>query len=171
MPSIYEIADVLPLTRENARIADKNGFAELFLTENGEEKSAGIVEVKRAFPFEKEEEFLILENEDGKDLGFIRALSERSDEEQRILRRELAGRYFMPVITAIHKVNDRFGFSYWKVTTTSGELEFSVRDTYKSIIHLGRRMIITDADGNRYDIPDVDALPKVDRKRIELYLW
>ena len=107
----------------------------------------------------------------GKDCGLIRRLSDRTEEEQTILRRALALRYFMPKITRVLKVNDRFGFSYFKVETTSGKLEFSVRDPYKSIFVLGRRMIITDADGNRFEIPDVDALEKQDRRKIEQYLW
>lgn len=171
MPSIFEIADILPLTTENSIIRANGDFAELILLTDGAESSCGIIEAKRAFPFEAEEEYIILENEENKDIGFIRNLADRSKEEQEILRRELARRYYMPVITGIHKVTDRFGFSYWSVSTSGGETEFSVRDTYKSIIHLGNRMIITDADGNRFDIPDVNKLPGADRKKIELYLW
>ncbi|MBQ8399289.1 MAG: DUF1854 domain-containing protein, partial [Clostridia bacterium] len=52
-----------------------------------------------------------------------------------------------------------------------GPLEFSVRDTYKSLIHLGKRIIVTDADGNRYDIPDSTSLDRTSRKQIDLYLW
>ena len=33
-----------------------------------------------------------------------------------------------------------------------------------------KRVIITDIDGNRYDIPDVSALDKKSFRRIELYL-
>ena len=167
----FKIAGILPLTRENAGITEENGFPVLTLVENGEKNRVGIVEVKRAFPFESLDEYLVLEDEKGTDRGLIRRLSERSEEEQRILNKALAVRYFMPQITAVEKVNDRFGFSYFKVDTTAGKLEFSVRDPYRSIVVLGKRMILTDADGNRFEIPDVDALPKKDRRKIEQYLW
>ena len=88
-----------------------------------------------------------------------------------LIRKELNRRYYMPVIKEILKVVDRFGFSYWTVKTSGGPLEFSVRDPYKSILHLGNRLIITDADGNRYEIPDVTALKKSDLRKIELYLY
>ena len=168
---IFEIAGVMRLTGDNSRISRENGFPVLELrTEKGWER-IGIVEAKRAFPYELPDEFIVLEDENGGDKGFIRSLSERSAEEREILAAALELRYFMPKILHIEKVNDRFGFSYFKVETASGPIEFSVRDPYRSIMVLGRRMIVTDVDGNRYEIEDVDALPANERKRIEQYLW
>ena len=171
MNSVFEIAGVIPLTTENSRICLEGDFPILYKITNGNRERIGIFEAKRAFPFEKEEEFIILMSEEGKDLGFIRRLCDRSQEEQDLLRKELKRRYFMPVITKIHKVKEQFAFSYWKVDTDCGPLEFSVRDTYKSLIHLGARIIVTDADGNRYDIPDNTKLDRPSRKQIDLYLW
>jgi hypothetical protein len=171
MNSVFDIAGIRALTAENSRIAKEGDFPVLYLCENGKEERLDVFEAKRAFPFEAEEEFIVLLSKDGKDLGFIRALSERSEEERTILKEDLKRRYFMPKIEKILKVNEKFAFSYWKVETSSGPLEFSVRDTYKSLIHLGSRIIVTDADGNRYDIPDVTALDKSSRKKIDIYLW
>ncbi len=171
MQSIYEIADIRKLTTENSKIVPEGDFPVLFLLEENGERRLGPIEVKRAFPFEKPEEFIVLTDSEGKDQGFIRALSERREEEQILLRKELARRYFMPQIKKIFKITDRFNFSYWKTDTDKGTLEFSVRDTNRSIVHLGKRLIITDADGNRYEIPDIDKLQSTDRKKIEIYLW
>ncbi len=171
MQTIFEIADIRLLTPENSEILLEGDFPVLILLENGLRTRVGTVEVKRAFPFEKPEEFIVLADEDGKDQGFIRSLSQRRESEKDILRKELARRYFMPLIRRILKITDRFGFSYWKVETDGGIIEFSVRDTYKSIIRPDERMIITDADGNRFQIPDVNALDKRSRKKIDLYLW
>ena len=171
MNSVFDIAGVIALDLENSAIVLEDDFPVLYKINGSDRERVGIFEVKRAFPFEKEEEFLILLSEDGKDLGFIRHLEDRTPLERQILQKELSRRYFMPQITKILKVTERFAFSYWKVITTSGTVEFSVRDTYKSLIHLGRRIIVTDADGNRYDIRDVDALDKDSKKKIDLYLW
>lgn len=171
MQSIFEIADIRPLTPENSEILLEGDFPVLYLLEDGQKKRVGIVEVKQAFPFEKSDEFIVLSDEEGKDQGFIRSLAERNESEHKILEKELARRYFMPVIKKILKVTDRFGFSYWKVETDGGILEFSVRDAYKSIIRPDERMIITDADGNRFVIPNVNTLDKKSRRKIELYLW
>ncbi len=171
MNSVFEIAGVSPLTTDNSEIVSEGDFPVLYKTTDNKRERIGVFEAKRAFPFEKEEEFIILVSEDGTDLGFIRRLCDRTAEEQALLQKELKRRYFMPVITKIHRVKEQFAFSYWKVDTDCGPLEFSVRDTYKSLIHLGRRIIVTDADGNRYDIPDSTKLDHASRKQIDLYLW
>ena len=171
MNSVFEIAGVTPLTVENTRIALEGDFPVLYQKSETGEECVGVFKTQRAFPFEKEEEFLVLLSEEGKELGFIRKLSDRTAEEFAILQNDLARRYFMPRFKKIHKVKEQFAFSYWKVDTESGPLEFSVRDTYKSLIHLGTRIIVTDADGNRYDIPDYRTLDKASRKQIDLYLW
>lgn len=171
MESVYEIADVHRLTPENARIEQKGDFLVLFMKKEAGEECMGQIIVRLAFPFESKEEYLILTDEEGKDLGIIEKLSERSEEEQKALRREVEMRYFMPVIRSIDSIVEKYGSSVWKVRTDAGVFDFSVRDTYKSLIHLGKRMIVTDGDGNRYEIPDVTALSRKDRKKLELYIW
>ena len=171
MNSVFDIAGIRALDAHNSRIEKEGDFPVLYVITDGKEERMGIFESKRAFPFEKDEEFIVLVSQDGKDLGFIRSIADRTAEEQALLKADLQRRYFMPKITKIYKVSERFAFSYWKVDTTSGPLEFSVRDTYKSLIHLGSRIIVTDADGNRYDIPDVSRLDKASKKKIDLYLW
>ena len=169
MDSVFEIAGILPLTPENSEIVEEGDFPVLYLLDDkGKKERLGLIEIKRAFPFEQDWEFLVLSDEEGKDCGFIRNLKDRSAAEQELIRKELNRRYYMPVIEEILKVVDRFGFSYWTVKTPGGPLEFSVRDPYKSILHLGNRLLITDADGNRYESPDVTALKKSDLRKIEL---
>ena len=170
MSTVYEIAQISELTKDTAKVFKNGDFPSLSVTKNGEEQTYNAVQIKRAFPFEKEDEFIVIADKDGKDLGFYRRLSDLPEEEQSILREELCRRYFMPKIKKVLKANDRFGFSYWKVETDVGALEFSMQDTYKSILYLGSRMILTDADGNRYEIPDVRALDRSSKKKIEIYL-
>ena len=170
MSTVYEIAQISELTAGNAKVFRSGDFPSLTVTKDGKEQTYAAVQIKRAFPFEKEDEFIVVSDEDGKDLGFFRHLSDLPEEEQNVLREELCRRYFMPKIKKVLKANDRFGFSYWKVETDVGTLEFSMQDTYKSILYLGSRMILTDADGNRYEIPDVRALDGSSKKKIEIYL-
>ena len=170
MSTVYEIAHVARLTPENSQILLKGDFPSLLFREKEKEKQIDCIQVKRAFPFEKGEEFIVLSDENDNDLGFIRDLKERTAEEQEILRKELAHRYFMAKIQKIHKVADRSGYSYWNVETDIGKVEFSVRDTYKSIMYIGSQMIITDADGNRFQIEDPGKLDRSSRKKIDLYI-
>lgn len=171
MENYYDNAGLLLLDAKNSRFTEENGFPVLFLATDEGEKRIGTVEVKRAFPFEEENGCLVVENGEGEDVGVILELSSRSKEEQSVLSAYLERRYYMPKILSILKANNRYGFSYFKVMTDAGEAEFSVRDPYKSILTMGKRLILTDADGNRYEIPDADALDKKSRKKIDSFLF
>ncbi len=171
MRSVYEIADIRQLTSDNSLIVKEGDFAVLYLCTKEEKQRIGTVEVKLAFPFEKTDGFIVLFDEKGQDAGLIEDLNTRTPEEQATLREEIGRRYYMPIITGIVKVSERFNSSTWEVRTAEGALRFSVKDTNHSLIHLGNRLIITDADGNRYDIPDVTALPKKDRRKLDIYLY
>ena len=171
MKSVYEIADVRQLTSDNSLIVKEGDFAVLYLLEGEEKQRIGTVEVKLAFPFEKTDGFIVLFDERGQDAGLIEDLGMRAPEEQVLLKVDLCRRYYMPVITGIVNVSERFNSSTWEVLTAEGTLRFSVKDTNRSLIHLDNRLIVTDADGNRYDIPDVTALPKKDRRKLEIYLY
>jgi hypothetical protein len=75
----------------------------------------------------------------------------------------------MPKIKTIVKMKEKMGFSNWTVETDFGTITFSVKDTYKNMVKLPKgRCIITDVDGNRYEIPNLNELDKKSYKKIEL---
>ena len=75
------------------------------------------------------------------------------------------------MIRQILSVKDKFGYSYWKVLTDEGEMEFTMRDTFSNLLKVGgTRIFANDIDGNRYEIPDIEKLDRKSFKRIELFL-
>ena len=89
-----------------------------------------------------------------------------------IIKNEIDRKYYCPVIVEIKNVKERYGFSYWKVLLKDErEIEFTMRDTYKNIIHISSDSImISDVDGNRYRIESVSSLGPRSYRKIELYL-
>ena len=69
-------------------------------------------------------------------------------------------------------MRERYGFSYWTVLTAdAGQLTFTLQDAYRSIFRIGEGSItFSDVDGNRYEIPDLSALDRESRKRLDLYI-
>lgn len=68
MDSVFEIAGILPLTPENSEIVEEGDFPVLYLLDDkGKKERLGLIEIKRAFPFEQDWEFLVLSDEEGKD--------------------------------------------------------------------------------------------------------
>lgn len=150
----------------------KNGdFLGLKLENNGENTEYPRVFLHRMFPFEEPWAHISVLTPDSEEVGMIGQIDDFAGDEASLLREELERKYLMPKITAIHTLKERFGFSSWKVDSSIGPLEFTLRDTYRSLHNVGDgRMVITDSDGNRYEIPDVKELDKKSYKKIELYL-
>ncbi len=180
-----EISGIIYLTEENAKFYDKDGFLALkaFIPPKSEydleeEKEAvatwqdlGRVFLKRAFPFNNPNQYISVIDSEGYEYGMIKELSDFSNDTINLLQKALDRRYFMPCIQKIVSIKEQFGFSFWKVLTDRGDAEFTVKDTYKSIIKLGNNcVIILDSSDSRYMIKDVSELDAASYKKIELYL-
>ncbi len=131
----------------------------------------GRVLFHKAFPFERPEEYISVQDEDGREYGIIRKLSDFDGKGREIIDKSLRRKYFCPEIKKIHKLKEQFGYSCWEVDTDIGPLELVLKDTFGSIIRVSDTyLVIMDVSGNRYTIPDVTALDKKSYKKIELYL-
>ncbi len=185
MDNFLDLAEVIYLTDENARFyLTENGFPALEATlpkfgddlEATEDKTPvlqdlGRVFFHRCFPFETPDEYISVLNKDGREYAMIRNLTDLSDESQAIIRQELTRKYYCPTIKKIKSLKEKLDYSFWEVETDSGEMAFSMHDTYRNIARVGNGMlIITDVDGNRYRINDVALLDRKSYKKIELYL-
>ena len=101
-------------------------------------------------------------------------LSLLPEEQRRLVEEELDKLYYVPTVTAIRSAKMKMGLMELRVTTDAGEKTFRVPDPNKNIRYLtpdlDRRVQLTDCDGNRYLIPDTEALDRKSLARIETYL-
>ncbi len=185
--SYLDLADVNYLTPANAVFyRTPNGFPAMkgFLPpvqddlEKKEDlpnewRDVGRVWFHRAFPFDAPDEYISVLDRDNNEYGIIRAVSvfDEKPEMTEIIRSELSRKYLMPTITKVRSLKDKLGFSYWEVETDHGKRSFTMQDTYRNLFHHRENgIILTDVDGNRYEIPDVLALDPKSYRKIELYL-
>lgn len=174
--SLKDVISIVYITPENSVFGEKNHFLTLVMKtkdENGAdtEKTYDRVFLHRAFPFDHPEAYISVQDADKNELGMISDLSVFPADTADLLRAELGRKYYAPVLKSIHSIRDRYGYAYCSAVTDSGEITFTLRDASRSIFKVDeRRVIITDIDGNRYDIPDVTLLDRKSFKRIELYL-
>ena len=163
--TLAELSVTVWLTPENATFY-VNDFLHI-KTETYE----GRAHLCREFPFELEWEFISVMNEEQAEVGIIKSVSLFEGAGEELLRTELLRRYYAPVIDKILGVKERYGFSYWRVHTAEGNVSFTLHDTYRSIIRAGGgRVVLLDVNGNRFEIPNVEALDRKSYKKIELYL-
>ena len=165
--TLEEMAVTVWLTPENAHFERKNGL--FYLTLDGKETRVNLC---REFPFELSWEYISALDTDGNERGIIRSTALFEGETRNLLEDELRLRYYAPQITSILRVREKYGFSYWTVTTAdAGKLTFTVQDPYRTIFRVGEKSVtFTDVDGNRYEIPALAALDRRSRKRVDLYI-
>jgi len=129
------------------------------------------VRVVPAFPITRPKRFFYFYGEDGKELGLL-AEPKRLDRDSReVVRAQADQAYFMPRITRIVRVDERMGIARWEVETDRGSSSFDLVSRSESVWYVGHnRVVIRDADGNRYLIRDLSALDRRSRKLADLFM-
>jgi len=108
---------------------------------------------------------------DLKEIGIISNIAVFGEIQQQYLADELKRKYFVPVIEAIYSVKEKYGFSCWEVKTNVGKIKFTVNDAYRNILKVTKdRIMVTDVNGNRYEIISLDGLDRPSFRKIELFL-
>ena len=131
------------------------------------------IQVVRMFPFMEKEKFISIRTieESSREIGIIEDLKQVNKAAAAMLTEQMNLRYFTPVITRIRRIKEEYGFSYWEVMTDHGECRFTVQMGGSAIVYLtDTRVLISDIDENRFEIPDVNSLTPVERKKLDLYL-
>jgi len=95
----------------------------------------------------------------GKEFGLLRNWHRLDPDSQRLIETELQRRYLHPKVIAILSVRDYSGVQVCIFDTDRGKREVTLRDVRDNVVYLeGSRLLITDAEGNRYDIEDTEQL-------------
>lgn len=167
-PELADAAAIRYLTEDNAQFLETSGRM-LSVRIDGAEHAP--VYVHSSFPHTNREMFLSIRTADNKELGMVRALDDFGAETARLLARQLMIRYFAPEITRVIRVKEEFGYAYWEAETTAGRCRFTVRAGGDSVkFAAANRLLITDVDGNRFIIPQVDRLSDKEYRLVEMQL-
>ncbi len=169
--SLKEAANIRYLTPDTVSFFENGDFTGALVTGNENETKYERIWLHLTFPFEMPESFISVQDADSEEIGIIRSLSDFGEETQKILKAELARKYYTPKITKILSLKETRGYSYWKVLSDAGEISFTLQDTQRSISKVGGdRAFISDICGSRYEIPSLEAFDKKSLKKIEIYL-
>jgi hypothetical protein len=103
----------------------------------------------------------------GKEFGLLRDWHRIDPDSHAIVEGELDRRYLHAKVLAILSVREYSGVQVCEFDTDRGLREVTLRDVRDNVIYLGRsRVLISDAEGNRYDIEDVNTLDADSRVRL-----
>ncbi len=151
----------------------EGGLLALDVTEpDGTVRHYDRVIVLRPFPLTHPDSFLSVREPKGerKEIGMIRHIHDLDEASEELVTEELRRRYFIPKILKIDRLYRR-GAVYISADTDVGHRTILLRDDVSGIRLLdGGRVLLTDMDGNSYEIPDPMALDKVSYRKIEIFL-
>jgi len=128
------------------------------------------------FPLSRPDEYIAIRIGDSeleqREIGQIRYLRELAPEDRALIAEELQKRYFIHTIEKIDSIREDMGYFYWSVETDKGAREFPVPISTKYVFRVGPTgRLVSDVDGNRYAIPDLDALDSHSRGVFSRYIY
>jgi hypothetical protein len=116
------------------------------------------VTVRYLRPLTSRTEVVLLDDK-GREVATVMEPDALPPEQRRLLAAALEERYHLARITRVNAVDVLFGTRYWSVETDRGPRWFALREPGKNVMWLAERhLVLRDTAGNRYEIPDTDAL-------------
>lgn len=126
------------------------------------------VRVKRAFPLTRDDCFIVVQDRKGKEIGSLARLDALDRDSRQAVEDELERAYFTPRIQRIAKVTVANRVPRWEVETDRGPRAFEIYSSRRDVRLLGDgRILVQDADGNRYEIPDYRRLDPASQALVE----
>ncbi len=157
------------LTRASDVRFERDPEDQVRMRRGGETHTVGTVAM--AFPLSNPKRMVVIRDENGGEVGILDDLRGLDADSQQVVREELEKSYFMPHIVDVERINEELDVVTWKVVTDRGARTFQVRSARNSIRKLGgRRLIIRDVDGNRFQIRDWFELSPRARRLVEEHL-
>jgi len=127
--------------------------------------------VLRAFPLTEPRRYLSVCDGGGKEVGVLVELAALAAADRQLVEAELERRYLVPVIQRVIAIKERFGTVDWQVETDRGRCNFTTRNLRENVTRpVPGRVIMSDVDGNRYDVPDLDLLDSASRDALLKHL-
>ncbi len=124
--------------------------------------------IRRPFPMSRPSSFLSIQNSKGEEVGMIRSLDDLDNESRKLVEREMDRRYFTPKILQLKSLKQEGGMWTFEVSTSRGPCTFYVRNWRDSSHEMAPgRFIIQSVDGQRFEVPDFDALDQKSQILIE----
>jgi hypothetical protein len=115
--------------------------------------------VQRAFPFNAPTKFIVLHDSDGDEIGIVSDMADLDSDSRDALEIALEQAYFMPRILKINSIVSNFHVPTWDVETDRGHRVFEIPSSKRDVRVIDDvRVILRDADGNRYEIVDYRRL-------------
>lgn len=171
--TVYEV-DTLNILPSDGIVlkCEESGFLSLEYNSERYER----VSLTRLIPYIDEDKYISVsynnEENEWKEIGVIKDINELPESIRAVVTEFLSFKYYIPIITKINKITDnQMGYLFLEAETTAGEKKIAVNDWWHNFRMIQNKMLsVTDADGNRYCVPEVEKLDRASVKRLQLFI-
>lgn len=119
------------------------------------------LELHRMFPITGLTKYIALLDKEGNEIAVIRNIDDLMPDSKKVVENCLREYYMIPRITRFIKMSEKFKIWMWTAETDKGICTFEIRNHITAIKPLyDGRVLIKDANDNRYEIPNVNDLDK-----------
>lgn len=141
-------------------------FGGLVLVDGTGDRIGGLRPV-RAFPLTAPDRHISLLDAEGHEVGVVRDAGQLDPESREVLEQELEMVYFMPRVLRIKSVVSSHGMTTWELETDRGPRTVYVRDRNDIRRLRAGRVVMTDVNGVKYDIPNWRELDRRSSEMLE----
>ena len=125
------------------------------------------LELHRLFPVTGLRRYIALVDKDGEAIAVIRNIDELLPESKKVVEDCLNEYYMIPRIKRFIEMSEKFAIWMWTAETDRGDCTFEIRNHLTAVKPLyDGRVLIKDANDNRYEIPDIKKLDKKSLKML-----
>ena len=127
--------------------------------------------VRRVFPLSKSAHYFSIQEEGGVEVCILKTLDGMDAESRSLVEAVLERRYYSPTIRRIVTLKQDAAMWRFEVETTRGDSTFYVRNWRDSAHEISSgRWLMQSVDGQRYEIPDMEALDARSRSFLDQLL-
>jgi hypothetical protein len=141
-------------------------FRRLHVAVDGETEFVD-VRPARVFPISGAADLISFLDRDDKEVLLLRHPAGLDPESRQSLEEEISRAYFVPKITYIYDIEDSHGAARWQVETDRGYRVFDIRDREDVRVLGGKRVLLQDADGNRFEVEDLTLLDERSQRLLD----
>ena len=156
-----------PVGTVNKAVRNRAGQLEVYL--DGQEAPVVDARVARCFPWSLPDAYVSIRDKDGKEVALLKSLEELAPPTRTIIEQELHDKVFNPKIRRIRSYKNEFEVISITAETDRGEATFQIRSRDDVRMLSDSRALFRDADGNTYELTDIEQLDPASRRRIREY--
>jgi hypothetical protein len=148
---------------------ERDAWGELVFVAPDDTRHSPVVPIP-LFPISASEQWISLRGPDGVELACIEDPTALALDVQQLLSEELSRREFVPIIQRIVRVSGNSEPCEWQVETDRGPTRFVLKSE-DDVRRIGdHQILIIDAHGTRYQIPDLKDVDTKTRRIVEWYV-